>query len=419
MSTGAERLPAVHATTGSTYGWVVVAVVFMSTALVIGSRFSTGMFLPYLPEAFDTNAASVSAAVALSMLVAAAVQPLIGLLLDRFGGRLVVSMGLGFAGLALCGTALADAFWQVVLLMGLATSISYAALSPVSATTIVSGWFDKNRGTALGVATSGTKVAMIGLPSAIATLIVLYDWRVAMFAVGGAILALLPAALLFLHPAPGFRTANHAEPGRKARTPTATDSTVRQALVRPAFWMVTFSLFANGLTMNLVLVHLPSYVLSRGYDEALAATGLALLGGIGIFGTIVTGWLSDRIGPSLVLLIMFGARALAMLMVLLYPNALSFAAFVLVFGLMGYGAIGVISLLTSNLFGRGAIGSILSLAYLFNQLGGAVGTFAGGASLAWTGGFDVALWLAVIATAMATPTIAFLARAKPVTAEQA
>ena len=87
---------------------------------------------------YCVGAASVSAALALSMLVAAAVQPLIGILLDRFGGRLVVSIGLGFAGFALCGTALANAFWQVVLLMGLATSIGYAALSPVSATTIVS-----------------------------------------------------------------------------------------------------------------------------------------------------------------------------------------------------------------------------------------------------------------------------------------
>ena len=414
MSIRAEKLSTVHGTAGPSYGWVIVAIVTTATALVLGARFSTGMFLPFLPESFDTSAASISAAVALSMLVAAAVQPLIGIMLDRFGGKLVVSIGLACAGLALCMTALANAFWQVVLLMGLVTSIGYAALSPVSATTIVSAWFDKNRGTALGVATSGTKAAMIGLPWAIAALMVLYDWRVAMFAVGAAILALVPAVLLFLRPEPGVRAGRRSEPAKETaeQRPAVADSTVRQALARPAFWMVAVSLFANGLTMNLVFLHLPSYVLIRGFDAAFAATGLALLGAIGIFGTIVTGWLSDHLGRRSVLLIMFSARALATLMVLLFPTALSFAAFVLVFGLLGYGAIGVIGSLATNLFGRSAIGTILSLAYVFNQLGGAVGTFAGGASLAWTGGFDAALWLAIITTALAIPGIALLAREK-------
>ena len=410
MSSDTGKLPRIREGAGVTYGWVIVAIVSTSTALVLGARFSTGMFLPFLPEAFDTSAASISAAVALSMLVAAAVQPLIGMMLDRFGGRLVLSMGLASAGLALCSTALANAFWQVVLLMGLVTSIGYAALSPVSATTIVSAWFDKNRGTALGVATSGTKLAMIGLPWAIAALIVLYDWRVAMFAVGAAILALFPAALLFLRPAPEAAERSGPASETDAPSPPGSDATVRQALARPAFWMVTVSLFANGLTMNLVFLHLPSYVLMRGFDAAFAATGLALLGAIGIFGTIVTGWLSDHLGRRSVLLTMFSARALATLMVLLFPTAWSFAGFVLVFGLLGYGAIGVIGSLATNLFGRTAIGTILSLAYVFNQLGGAVGTFAGGASLAWTGSFDAALWLAIITTVLAIPGIAMLAR---------
>lgn len=416
MSPHTARAP--NASVDSAYGVVVVAIVFTSTALVLGSRFSTGMFLPFLPEAFDTSTASVSAALALSMLVAAAIQPLIGYLLDRFGGRLVVSMGLAFAGMALCGTAMATEFWQVVMLMGLVTSIAYAALSPVSATTIVSRWFEKNRGTALGFATSGTKAGMIGLPPAIGALIVLYDWRVAMIAVGAAILAMLPVVLLFLRSPP---TSNGAKPtgiAPGAAAPSA-DLTVREALVRPAFWMVTLTLFANGLTMSMVLLHLPSYVMSRGYDSAFAATGLTLFGAIGIFGTIVTGWLSDRLGPRSVLLLMFSTRTLATLLVLLYPTLPSFAAFLLVFGLLGYGAIGVVGSLAANLFGRTAIGAILSLAYVFNQIGGAVGTFAGGASLEWTGSFDSALLLVIITTAAAIPGIALLAREQPFALKQA
>ncbi|MBF9033916.1 MFS transporter [Rhodobacterales bacterium HKCCE2091] len=389
------------------YGWVIVALAFVSTAMVLGARFSMGLFLPFLPEAFDTSAASVSAAVAISMLGAAAIQPLVGISLDRFGGRTVFAVGLLFAGAALCGTALATEFWQVVLLMGLATSVGYASLSPVSSTTLVSGWFDRNRGTALGIATSGTKVAMIVLPPTLAALIVAYDWRRAMLVLGLAILALIPPVLAFMRGAPGIGPSRKGGTARPAADGDHT--TARQAMRLPAFWVISACLFANGLMMNLVFVHLPSYVMSRGFDTALAATGLALVGGIGIFGTVVTGWLSDRLGPRLVLLLMFGARALATLLVVLMPATITFAAFVLVFGFLGYGAIGVIASLATNLFGRRAIGTILGFAYVFNQTGGAIGTFAGGASLEWTGSYDAALWLTIVTTLLALPGIWLLA----------
>lgn len=396
---------------GSAYGWVIVALAFLSMALVLGSRFSMGLFLPFLPEAFDTSVAAVSGALALSMLCAAAVQPLTGFLLDRLGGRVVLSLGLGFAGGALCGMSLATEFWHLLMLMGLATSIGYAAVSPVSAATIVAGWFDKNRGTALGVTTSGTKVAMILLPPVIAALIVSYDWRRAMLVVGLMVLALIPAVLAFMRPAPGAGVAPRSKYGGTG--PSADDqSTARQAMLQPAFWMIAMSLFANGLMMNLVLVHLPSYVMSRGFDTALAATGLALVAGIGIFGTVATGWLSDQLGRRAVMLIMFGSRAVVTFLVVVWPTTITFAVFVLIFGFLGYGAIGVISSLATNLFGRKAIGTILGSAYVFNQIGGAVGTFAGGASLEWTGGFDAALWLAIVTTTLALPGIWLLAKDK-------
>jgi predicted MFS family arabinose efflux permease len=399
--TGARRWPG--------YGWVIVGLAFLSTAMVLGSRFSMGLFLPFLPEAFGTSAASVSAAIALSMLGAAAVQPLVGMMLDKLGGKMVFTVGLGFAGAALVGTALATQFWQVVVLMGLTTSIGYAAVSPVSSTTVVAGWFNHNRGTALGVATSGTKVAMIILPPTIAALILAYDWRMAMLATGAMVLAIIPAVLLFMRRPPLSRSIDKRSIDRRSGGQAAMIDdlhvTARQAMRQPAFWMIALSLFANGLIMNLVFVHLPSYVMNHGFDTAMAATSLAVLGGIGIFGTVVTGWLSDKLSARTVMLIMFGARVMATLMIVLWPSVFSFVAFVLVLGFLGYGAVGVVASLATSLFGGKAIGTILGFAYVFNQIGGAVGTFAGGVSLEWTGGYDMALWLAILTTLLAIPTV--------------
>lgn len=406
---------------GPAYGWVIVCITFLSIAMVFGARFCLGLFLPYMPEALDTSAGAVSGAIALSMLAAGILQPVSGYFIDRLGGRTVLAVGLGFAGLALCGTAFATSLWQLTLLMGLMSSVGYAAVSPVSVTSIVSSWFERNRGAALGVATSGTKVAMIILPPVIAALITFQGWRTAIFVVGLMILLLIPAVLIWVRRAPSEAPAtNPIQSGGGAFAPEASDdfagpaaspkpdTTPFDALKIPTFWLISISLFANGLIMNLVFVHLPSFVLNKGYDAAQAAIGLTLVGGIGILGTVVTGAISDWLGRRIVLLIMFGARGLTTLFVVLMPGPVSFLTFVVIFGLLGYGAIGVVGALARELFGRRSIGSILGLAYVFNQVGGAIGVFVGGASLEWTGGFDAALWFAVGTTMISVICIAFL-----------
>lgn len=416
MTAGEERVDAPPARLS--YGWVIVAVTFLSMALVLGSRFSLGLFLPYMPDALGTTASAVSGAIAISMLAAAFMQPLAGIMLDRLGGKVVLAIGLGFAGLALCGTSFATGLWQLALLMGLVSSVGYAAVSPVSVTSIVSHWFDRNRGVALGIATSGTKVSMIILPPSIAALIAAYDWRTGMLVVGLLVMALIPAVLFLVRPAPessvraapldaGEETAADDDLAGPVSTPVA-DATLVAALRIPAFWLIAVSLFANGLVMNLVFVHLPNFVLSEGYDAALAATGLTLVGGIGILGNVVTGAISDRLGRRSVLLIMFGARAVSTLLVMLAPGPATFLVFIAVFGLLGYGAIGVIGALASDLFGRRSIGAILGSAYVFNQLGGASGVFVGGISLQWTGSFHAALWVAVTTTAIAILCVALI-----------
>ncbi len=283
--------------------------------------------------------------------------------------------------------------------MGLMSSVAYAAVSPVSATSIVASWFERHRGVALGVATSGTKVAMVALPPLLMLMIAVQGWRYAMMAVGFALCLLVPAVLLLLRPAPG-----HEKPLRKKRGDGREPATsmpgmsYRDAVRQPTFWLIAFALCSNGLIMNLVFIHLPTYLLEQGYDQGIAATGLSLLGAMGILGTVATGALSDWLGRRNVLLIMFAARGLTALLVVLLPGPLSLIVFVAAFGLLGYGAIAVIGAFAAEFFGKRAIGAILGSAYVFNQIGGAVGTFAGGASLQFTGDYSAALWVSIVIT---------------------
>ena len=398
--------PSENAGAGLSYGWVIVAITFLSLALVLGSRFTMGMFLPYMPQALGVSAADVSAAFAISMIGAAVMQPFVGVLFDRLGGRTVLMLGLACAGLALCGSAFATNLWQVIICMGLGSSVAYAAVSPVLATAIVLDWFNKGRGAPLGVATSGTKVAMVVLPPIQAALIAGFGWRTAMFGLGAAIILLIPLVFSLVRVSP---QKAHAKVDKTGSITTPVDgASLQEALRMPAFWLLAISLFANGQVMNLVFIHLPNFMLSEGYGEGMAAFALALLGGIGVFGTVITGVLSDRIGSRTMLLIMFGARGLSALLVVLFPGPVSMLLFVVVFGLLGYGAIGVIGSLAPKLFGKRAIGAILGTVYVFNQIGGAAGVYSGGLAYEFTGSYAASLWLSVATTVISTVAIALL-----------
>lgn len=391
---------------GLSYGWVIVAIAFMATALVLGSRFTLGMFLPYMPEALNASAADISAAFAVSMIGAAILQPLAGLLLDRLGGKAVLTLGLVAAGAALCGTSFATELWHVMVFMGLGSSVAFAAVSPVLTTAIVIDWFDKGRGAALGVATSGTKVAMIVLPPILAVLIAASGWRMAMLSLGIAVWVLIPVVLVFVRRSPNQLKAVAAK--KDGTFALAFGATLQQALRMPAFWLIAISLFANGQVMNLVFIHLPNYMLSQGYNESMAALALALLAGVGVFGTMATGLMADKIGSRQMLMVMFGARGLSAALVIVMPGPVSLLLFVLVFGLLGYGAIGVIGLLASQLFGKRSIGAILGAAYVFNQVGGAAGVYSGGLAYDLTGNYSASLWLSVATTLVASIGIASL-----------
>lgn len=392
------------------YGWVVVAFSFVASAMVIGTRFSIGIFLPYFPDAFQTTPAIISTVLGATLLLAALLQPIVGYLYDQLGARVIYSLGLILSATALLGAAYSLTFWHFALIYIIASAPSYAALSPASTTTVLSKWFSKKRGVAIGIATSGTKVAMIMLPAVMGYIIVIHTWQMALATAGFAMLALSPFVLLFMKSNQNSKSlGSHNTHEERDEISISWQS----AICIPSFWFIVVIFFSNGFTMNLVLLHLPSFLLYHGYDKGVAATGLTLIAGFGIFGTVFSGWLSDRFGCTAVLMLMFLARAVAIFLVWLNPSNLTFLLFLMIFGILGYGSIAVIGSLMAKIFGRSSIGAIIGIAYLFNQIGGAAGAVSGGLSLSWSGNFQISLLVAIMLTLIVMPCIFLLWKLSP------
>ena len=394
------------------HGWVVAGITCLGLIMVFGGRFSLGLFLPFMPEALDASASSVALVFALSMLAAGIFQPVAGILADRFGSRFVFLMGLAFGGAAFAGVGISSHLWQVGLFMSLAGGIAFACVSPVLATSLMTQWFARQRGRALGVVTSGGKVAMIVLVPLLTLIIALYGWRAALIALGVAIWAVIPLVWFFvrsspeemgLHPDGDALAAPVEIPDSDKASSAARHSrwSIALAFNTLPFWLLAIVLFGNGFIMNLVFLHLPSYMLHLGYSQALAAGGLVLLGAVGIAGNMVIGTLSDLFNRKHVLCLLFAARGLVTLLLIISPNPVTLGIFAIVFGMLGYGAIAVIGSLTAHYFGRASVGTIMGAAYVLNQIGGASGIYAGGLAVDLTGSYEAALIGAVVVSFIA------------------
>ena len=159
-----DAAPALGAATDAArirHGWFVAGVMFLALLLVFGARFSMGLFLPFLPEALGASAADVSAAIAMSMLGAGLMQPMIGALSGAIGPRRVLIAGLASAGALYCAMPATGSVWALGAIMFVFGGFAFAAVSPVLATALMVRWFDRQRGRALGFVTAGTKVASL------------------------------------------------------------------------------------------------------------------------------------------------------------------------------------------------------------------------------------------------------------------
>ncbi|MGV6874862.1 MFS transporter [Pseudochelatococcus sp. B33] len=409
-------------------GWLIVGLAFMVMTVVFGARFTLGLFVPGLTQDLNASVTSVSLVFALATLLSGFTQPVIGVFADRFGPAIVMHVGLVAMGLAYVGTGFATEMWQVMLLMGVMSGIAFSGVNLVILSTLISRWFRRKRGTALGIVTSGSKVGTFVVMPAAGAAIVAVGWRETLLMLGASMLVLVPLMWRYLRSNPqdiGLHPDGDPMPAPApvpVGTPLATPAgsgvfeIARRAVVTPAFWLITVSLFGNGFLMNLVYFHLPSAILHLGHSQLVATGVLALMGAIGIFGNILSGTLSDYMSRKHVLAVLYIARSAATLLIVAQPELWQIYLFAAIFGFLGYGAVALTSNITGDVFGAGSLATIFGLIYVLHQVGGALGTYAGGLSVDLTGSYAAAFWMCAVISAIST-VVTLLIPVRPLSLE--
>ncbi|MFH2133256.1 MAG: MFS transporter [bacterium] len=391
------------------YGWIVVAGVFFMVAASCGSFYSFGVFFVPILEEFGWSRGVVSGVLFVSGIVYAVAVPLIGSIADRFGYKWVSIVTAGLMGLGFILGSRAQTVWQMYLFIGLLPGIGACAAIPLPLSMITS-WFVKRQGLALGIASAGIGVGAATVPLLVTAIETQLGWRPAMFFVGALIiLVYIPIALLVIRPPDPDYVMIH-EGKQRANSIGAVGRDTRnislvQALKTSQFWSL-FIIFGFCIfCLGLIITHLVPFARDSGISPLSAAGLLTMMGLCSIAGRLTAGFLSDRIGANRVL---FSGLFLQGIMILLLPrmNSLGmFYLFAFLFGISYGGNLVMIPRMTADIFGVKSMGAIYGGLSVADGIGFAVGPLMAGALFDFSGSYTDAflitaagIFIAVAAT---------------------
>ncbi len=360
------------------HGWIVVILGFFSISM-FGVINSYSTFIKPLETYLNTSRTTISGAYAIELSFYSVFSLLMGWIVDKYGARLALwgaAVFLG-GGIALCGTI--TAVWQLYLFFGVIAGIGHSAVFVVPST-IVSKWFIKRRGLALGLTVCGLGFGLFLVPPVSARIISTYGWRASFLVLGAfAFLVLVIVGMFMKKPEEmGLRALGAGEESKLAAPPTTRDYALPEILKARAFWVVYLTaVFCYGAEQMLV-VHLVPYCASLGIGPSEAAFGLSCLGIGTICGRIGMGWISDRIGRIPALMISIGLQTGTTFVMLLIASASLLYPIMLLVG-VGYGGWAVLAIvILGDFFGVRNLGKASGVYFTNGVLGSLVGPLLAG-----------------------------------------
>ncbi len=400
------RLAATLARHGIHYGWLVVAVTFLTLLASAAMRSMPGVLIQPLEAEFGWSRASITFAVSINLLLFGLSGPLVGRWMDRSGPRVVVLTSVTLMALGALGTTLMTQLWQLDLFWGLIVGAGAGGVAMVLVASVVNRWFLERRGLVTGLLGTATSAGQIIFVPLVMWLSVNAGWRVGVLA-GVALLALvvLPLVLLFFRDEPqqvGLRPYGEArEPGARAAQAAlrAEAMPMRQVVRTPDFWWLAGGFFVCGYTTNgLIGTHFIAHATEHGIPEVTAASIYGLMGGVNILGTIASGMLCDRVPSRRVLLASYYAfRGLSLLLLPFIQDTAMLTIFSILYGLNWFATAPANQLLTADLFGRRSVGQVYGWVFFAHQVGSALAASFGGLAHDWFGNYQWAFLSAGLA----------------------
>lgn len=396
--------------------WIVAGLTFLTLMATAGFRSAPSVLVVPLEEAFGWGRDGISLAVSINVLLYGLTAPFAAALMERFGIKRVVLFALTAVGSGALLTMAIDSLWQLVALWGFVVGVGTGSMALVFAASIVNRWFIERKGLVIGALTAAAATGQLIFLPTLSSLAMDYGWRSVSLTVGIAALAMVPLISVLLPERPAsIGAAPFGAPADWVDVPAPVGnaarlaiSTLSQAFRVKNFWYLTISFFVCGLsTSGLIGTHFIPAAHDHGMMQVAAASLLALIGVFDVVGTLLSGWLTDRIDPRKLLFFYYLFRGISLfllpsiLFATIHPSTLVFVIF---YGLDWVATVPPTILLCRSVLGpeRGTV--VYGWVFAAHQIGGSIAALGAGIARVKFGDYAVAFY----ASGLACIAVSFL-----------
>lgn len=407
------------------YAYIVAALAFVLLIAAAGVRSSPTMLIQPLQTEFHWSTATISAAIAINLLLFGLIGPFAAGVFARYGLRRTISAALATMAIAAGLSSFMTQSWEFLLLWGGMVGVGAGSISLVAGATIVNRWFETNRGTVMGMLTASNATGQLIFLPVFGLLVTRAGWRAEVLFIAAVCAVLAPLAFFVLREHPS--DMNLAMVGATAvvvpeRVPgnpfVNTIDALREGVKSRDFWLLGGSFFICGASTNgLIGTHLVPACGDHGIPEVRAAGLLAAMGVFDLIGTTASGWLSDRYSARWLLFWYYGLRGFSLMYL---PSAFGIASiglpiFAVFYGLDWIATVPPTLKLVNNAFGRVRAPMMFGWIFTGHQLGASTIAFLAGLLRTSTGSYDSAFIISGVLCIVAAGMVLFVGRSTPAT----
>lgn len=416
--------------------WLVAAVTLLALVAAAAFRSTTGALFEPLESEFGWSRSQLSAAVTLNLIVYGLVAPFAAVLMERFPVRWVA---IGALGLVAAGSGLTVVMtqpWHLLLLWGVLVGVGTGAMALVLGAVVANRWFATNRGLVMGIFSAANACGQLAFLPLVVGIAERVGWRWAALTVTCFALLIVPMLLWPFasrpqdvgwrpygagadEPAAGAGAAGAAPVSETVAAPRRglareTLGALREAARHRAFWILALTFWVCGWSTNgLIQTHFIPAAHDHGMPPTTASGLLALIGIFDVIGVILSGWLTDRVRPWVLLVVYYAFRGLSLLFLhgLLGPEVSApMWLFIVFYGLDWVATVPPTVALCREHFGAARASVVFGWVFAAHMVGAGVGAFAAGVGRDMTGSYLFAWVTAAVLCFAAAASLFFLPR---------
>ena len=383
---------------GIFYGyWILLGTVmlhFLDSGLYF---YGFSVFYTPIKLEYAWSAAAISGAISFSRLEGGIEGPVVGYLIERYGARKILALGVLITGLGYILMLYVNTVWMLYLVYGGVLSIGYNMGFTHSLTTLLNNWFVKRRARVMSLYAIAAGLGGAIIVPLLSKSIMLYGWKTTAIFSGLAFWIVgIPATLIFRnYPEDmGLLPDGVPEVELDSETVVALEDepklTTREALQSSVFRRLLLAESLRTFLLASIVLHEIPHLVNIGIDDVTAAGILGLMISISIPGRLIFGFLGDYFEKRKLLAVTMILQGIGVLIFAYASNIAHVYAFVAIYGLTYGGCIPLLMAFRGDLFGRKKFAQMSGIMSPFRTIGNVVGPVFAGYLFDLTGSYKIA-----------------------------